>query len=186
MPPAAPADIRLRDLFLAFLQLSLSGFGGVLGWTHQVFVENRHWLDEEEFAETMGFCQFLPGPNIVNFAVCLGRRSHGPRGALVALAGVVAVPLALFIGLGALYTSFAHLGAVHGALGGISAAAAGLVISMGTKMARPLLGRLWPVGIGALAFTGMGLLHWPLLSVLASLAPASIAIAWLTRAWLRP
>lgn len=181
-----PPEIRLHHLFLAFLQCSISGFGGALGWTHRVFVEQWRWLSEEDFTETIAFCQFLPGPNIINVAVCLGQRYHGLRGALVAVAGVVVIPLTIFIGLGALYTSYGQIGAVHGALGGISAAAAGLILSMAVKMAQPLRHLPWAVVFGALAFIGMGLLQWPLLVVLLALTPVSVAIAWLSRPWLRP
>jgi len=185
-PSHDPPEVRLPHLFLAFLQCSLSGFGGALNWTHRVFVEEWGWLSEEDFTETIGFCQFLPGPNIVNVAVYLGQRYHGLRGALVAVSGVVLVPLAVFIGLGALYTSYGQIGAVHGALGGISAAAAGMMISMAVKMARPVRHLPWAMVFGTLAFIAMGLLQWPLLAVLLSLTPASVVVAWLTRAWLRP
>src|SRR5215471_9177056 len=121
----------LVDLYIAFMQISLSGFGGAINWAHQALVQQRRWMNDEDFTETLSLCQFLPGPNIVNFAMCLGQRQHGIAGALAALAGVVAVPLAIFVMLGALYTRLGHIGLVHGVLSGISAAAAGFMITVG-------------------------------------------------------
>lgn len=168
----------LVDLYIAFLQISLSGFGGAINWAHRALVEKRHWMSDEDFTETLSLCQFLPGPNIVNFAMCLGQRQHGIAGALAALAGVVAVPFFIFIALGALYTSFGGIAIVHGILSGISAAAAGFVITVAVRLTRPH--RRQPIAalFGAAAFIGMGLLKLPLLLVLAVLAPPSIAFAW--------
>jgi len=177
---AAPraGSAGLFDLFVAFLQISLSGFGGAINWAHRALVEKRRWMSDEDFTETLGLCQFLPGPNIVNFAMCLGQRQHGLTGALAALAGVMAVPLAIFIVLGAFYTQFGSMALIHGVLSGISAAAAGFMITVGIRLARPHRGRALSLLFGSAAFLGMGLLRFPLVDVMLALAPASIAIAW--------
>ena len=73
----------------------MSGFGGVLPWARRMLVEKRGWLAPEEFNEVISLCQFLPGPNIVNVAVCIGSRFHGARGAFVAFMGLVLAPFAL-------------------------------------------------------------------------------------------
>ncbi len=181
---AAPRHGRdgLIDLFVAFLQISLSGFGGAINWAHRALVEKRHWMTNEDFAETLSLCQFLPGPNIVNFAMCLGQRQHGLPGALAALAGVVVVPLGIFMALGALYTSFGQMAIVHGALSGISAAAAGFIITVGVRLARPHRSRPRSILFGAAGFIAMGLLKFPLVYVLLALAPPSIALAWWAQA----
>jgi chromate transporter len=179
-PIAAPraGTEGLADLFFAFLQISLSGFGGAINWAHRALVEQRRWMSDEDFTETLSLCQFLPGPNIVNFAMCLGQRQHGLTGALAALAGVVIIPLGIFMGLGALYTSFGQMAVVHGVLSGISAAAAGFMISVGIRIAGPHRRRPWSVLFGTAAFIGMGFLKFPLVYVLVTLAPPSIAVAW--------
>src|SRR5690242_1958363 len=104
----------LVDLYIAFMQISLSGFGGAINWAHHALVQQRHWMNDEDFAETLSLCQFLPGPNIVNFAMCLGQRQHGLSGSLAALAGVVSVPLLIFVLLGFLYSEFGQITFIHG------------------------------------------------------------------------
>ena len=60
--------VPLNDLFVGFLKVSLSGFGGGLVWARRAVVEQQHWMDEQEFAETLTFSQLMPGPNIVGIA----------------------------------------------------------------------------------------------------------------------
>jgi chromate transporter len=168
----------LIDLFLAFMQISLSGFGGAINWAHRALVQQRHWMSDEDFTETLSLCQFLPGPNIVNFAMCLGQRQHGLAGALAALAGVITVPLGIFIMLGVLYSQFGQIAYVHGILSGISAAAAGFIITIGVRLARPHRGRSLSLIFGLAAFVAMGILRFPLFYVMLALAPLSVALAW--------
>ena len=172
----------LIDLYLAFMQISLSGFGGAINWAHHALVQQRRWMNDEDFAETLSLCQFLPGPNIVNFAMCLGQRQHGLSGALAALAGVFSVPLLIFILLGALYSDFGQIAFIHGFLGGISAAAAGFIITIGVRLAQPYRRHPLSIIFGLAAFVGVGVLRFPLLDVMLVLAPLSVAIAW----WRQP
>jgi chromate transporter len=177
---AAPREGRegLVDLFLAFMQISLSGFGGAINWAHRALVQQRRWMSDEDFTETLSLCQILPGPNIVNFAMCLGQRQHGLSGALAALAGVIAVPLCIFVILGVLYTEFGQISVIHGILSGISAAAAGFIITVGIRLARPHRDKPISALFGLAAFVGVGIVRFPLFDVMLVLAPIGVAIAW--------
>ena len=116
MNEAPPSTIPgTGELFLRFTQIAVSGFGGVGPWAQRMVVEERGWLSGEEFTDMMSLCQFLPGPNIVNLAVCVGARFHGVRGALAAFAGLMAAPFAIILGLGVLYTQYGDLPAVSSA-----------------------------------------------------------------------
>jgi len=42
-------------------------------FARRMLVEERRWLNAEEFTDVLSLCQLLPGPNIVNVAVCVGR-----------------------------------------------------------------------------------------------------------------
>jgi hypothetical protein len=64
--------VFLAALFVAFLIVSLCGFGGGLVWARRIAVEKRRWISEQEFADIVSLCQFMPGPNIVGIAVCIG------------------------------------------------------------------------------------------------------------------
>ncbi len=176
-PAEAPA-ITLWALFLAFAEIALSSFGGAVAWSRHVLVVRRRWMTEREFAELFGLCQALPGPNVVNLSIHLGTRYHGAAGAAVAFAGFLLVPLVVALPLVAVYTYAGHFELVRAGLRGVAAAASGLLLATGIKIALPYRGDPAAVLFAALAFVGVGLLHWPLLAVLFALAPASIALVW--------
>ena len=69
----APARIAPLELFLAFSEMALSGFGGVLPFAYRAMVERRRWVDREEFARLLAVAQVMPGPTICNLAVMFGR-----------------------------------------------------------------------------------------------------------------
>jgi chromate transporter len=79
--------VTLAALFLSFLKVSLFGFGagGGLVWTRRIVVEQRQWIDDHQFAETLTLCQLMPGPNIVGITVCAGSLLRGPAGAVAAV-----------------------------------------------------------------------------------------------------
>jgi chromate transporter len=180
-PSAAPQRVTTGALFTGFLKVGLSGFGGVLPFARRMLVEQRCWLTEQEFAEVLSLSQFLPGPNIVNAAVIIGRRFQGARGAVVAPLGLMLMPLCIVLLLAAAFATFAEVDAVRGACRGISAAASGLVLAMALRMAKPIRRVAWQVGIGAIVFVAIAFARLPLLWVLAALVPVSLGIAWRTR-----
>jgi chromate transporter len=79
--------VALVALFIAFLQVSLLGFGGGLVWARRIVVEQRRWTGDEEFPDILSLCQFMPGPNIIGIAVCVGARLRGQTGAIAAVSG---------------------------------------------------------------------------------------------------
>ena len=175
-PDAAPPS--RRALFLGFLIVGMQGFGGVLPFARRMLVEQRRWLTEREFIEVLSLSQFLPGPNIVNVSIIVGGRFRGPTGSIAASLGLMLMPFLIVLALAAMYAQFAAIEAVRGATNGVSAAATGLVIAVGIKMAQPLKGVAWQIAMAALTFVAIALLRVPLLWALAILAPVSIAIAW--------
>ena len=178
LPETDTPKVGPLELFLAFTQLALSGFGGVLPWAHRTLVERKGWLTQREFVETLALGQLLPGPNIGNMAVMIGYRFAGHLGAAAAFAGLMGGPFLLMIAVGMLYQHFGNLGLVQHALSGMSAVAAGLVLATGFKMAASIKRHWRPWLFIALALAGVGALRWPLLAVVGGLAPFAIAAAW--------
>jgi chromate transporter len=107
-----------------FTGLALRGFGGVLPWAQRVLVEERRWLTREQFVELLAFGQLLPGPNICNLALMAGDRWFGWRGALVALAGMLAAPAAVVLTIAIAYSRVADDPVVRRALVGMGAVSA--------------------------------------------------------------
>jgi len=185
-PPAPHADAApqsLTELFLAFNRLALQGFGGVLAVAQRELVERKRWLSREEFVEMLALSQILPGPNVVNLALMFGDRFFGLRGAFAAVAGMLVVPLLIVLLLAAAYAEFARVPAVSGALRGMGAVAAGLVIATAIKLMGSLgtnrLGLPLATTLAVLTFVTIAWLHWPLVWVLAGLGSLAIALAWM-------
>ena len=169
-------------IFVVFNRLALQGFGGVLAVAQRELVERERWLDAAEFLEVLSLGQVLPGPNIVNMALMIGDRFLGWRGAASALAGLLCVPLLIVLLLAALYREFVAVPMVAGALRGMGAVAAGLVIATALKLVRTLRANVlgWKLGalFALLAFIAIGGLRWPMVGVVLGLGSAAVLAAW--------
>jgi chromate transporter len=180
---AAPAGPRsLRELFFAFNRLSLQGFGGVLPVAQRELVERLRWLTKDEFVEMLAVSQVLPGPNVVNLALMFGDRRFGTRGAIAALGGMLLAPLLIVLALTALYGQFDRVPMVTGALRGMGAVAAGLVLATGLKLLgtlqRNVMGMAMCLIVGALTLLATAWLRLPLVWVIAGIGSLAITFAW--------
>ncbi len=180
--PPRPQPNSLTDLFVSFTLLALQGFGGVLAVVQHELVERKRWMTREEFVEDWAVAQIMPGPNVVNLALMIGGRYFGLAGALVALAGMLVLPLLVVLLLALVHARFANDPHVAGALRGMAAVAAGLVTATGLKLFGALkrnpLGMVSCVALGALTFVGIALLRLPLAWVLFGLGGLACVVAW--------
>src|ERR1700712_1242290 len=134
--PPSPKP-RLGELFTVFLRMGAMSFGGgMTSWTRREVVERRGWIDDRQFLSGVALSQIAPGANGVNIAVFVGTSLHGALGAVVAVLGMLAVPVTVVLASGLLYFGLNALpeGAWFGlALAGIGAGAIGLNIASGLR-----------------------------------------------------
>ncbi len=179
-PSARPSSPL--DLFITFTLLALQGFGGVLAVTQRELCDRKRWLTHREFVEMLSFGQVLPGPNVTNLALMVGGHFFGLRGSFAALAGIMSVPLVIVLSCAALYSEYATLPAVAGALRGMGAVSGGLIIGVALRLAGALRGT--PLGgavafaLAAAAFVAVAWLRYPLAWVLLVLGIVGTAVAW--------
>jgi len=180
---AAPAlpPITRSALFASFLKMGLLGFGGVLPWARRVIVDERRWLSDRDFAELIGLCQVLPGPNVVNLSVIIGARAHGPIGALIAVTGILLVPVGLMLLIAISYASVAQDPLTRNAIAGASAAAAGLILGTALRLLLQTRPPLRGLLTGGAAFIAVGVLQWPLLRVIVVLIVVGVVAEWSAR-----
>ncbi len=185
--PSATAPVRLSPaaLFAAFSAMALSGFGGVMPFAYRALVERRQWLTSGEFASMLALAQVLPGPTICNLSLMVGWRYAGLAGALAALSGMLAGPIVLVLVAGSLVQRYASIPEVGQALAAMGAVAAGLLMATGLKMGialfkmrRARVATILAALITAAAFVGVGLMRWPLITVVLVLAPLAVWQAW--------
>ncbi|MFN6338559.1 MAG: chromate transporter [Cyanobacteriota bacterium] len=175
---AAPAP-TLPQLFAGLLSVALSSFGGGLSvWSQRILVERRGWMSNDAFLTGLTLARLLPGPNQINLAVYVGAYLRGPRGALVALAGMLLVPFSLLMGVGALYFQLHGMPLVDRVLAGMVAVAAGLALSMGFKILPTY--RADPVGLALAAgmFIAMELFRVRLVPLLLVVSPLAMLWYW--------
>jgi chromate transporter len=180
LDPARPAArVTLPALFVGFLKVSLWGMGGGGGlvWARRVAVEQNSWINEQDFADIVSLCQFMPGPNVVGIAVCIGAKLRGLTGAIAGVAGFLVIPGVIGFLVGVLYLQHAHRPFLQNILGGVSAAAAGLLVATGLRMLAPHRRRPVALIFAALACGLMAFSNLPLLVVLFGLTPLGIAVA---------
>jgi chromate transporter len=171
-------QISAVRLFLTFSRITLSSFGGAMFWARRVLVERQRWLTEREFVELLVLGQLLPGPPVLNLTVMVGYRFAGWKGAAASVVGFLGWPCLVVIGLGGLYQQYGALPQIQQALAGMSSVAAGLLFATAVNNSMVLPWRWQPWLFGTLAFTGVGVLRWPLLWVIGVLAPLTVAAAW--------
>ncbi len=182
-PPDAPRPpANLLALYLGFLSIGARSFGGVLPWAHRVLVEEKRWLAPGDFAEVLALCQFLPGPNVGNVSVVLGRRWFGVAGSIVAFTGLMALPLVWVFALALLYADYAAVPGVKAFVTGVGIAGGGLFIGTAFKLAKPLAKKPWGMALAASCF---GIIAFGRVSLFLVLPVAAI-VGWLSarRDWL--
>ncbi len=117
----------------------------------QAVVERRGWLDEEEFSETLAFCQTLPGPVAVQTAAHVGWRLYGGPGVAIALVAYVLPAFLLMTGLSAAYFRWGQLAAVETAFRGLGAVIVAVVAQSVLALTRPAVRDLRGLAITAAA-----------------------------------
>lgn len=133
-------DHQIGSIFLIFLRLGLTSFGGPiahLAYFRDEFVSRRRWLSESNYADLIALCQFLPGPASSQVGIALGLSRGGYAGAFAAWLGFT-LPSA--IALVAFALGIAHYGDImpSGFLQGLKIAAASVVAQALWGMARNL------------------------------------------------
>jgi len=181
-PPSRPT---LVTLFLAFAGIGLMSFGGGLtAWIRREVVQRRAWLDDEQFLSGYALSQLVPGATNVNLTVFIGQQLRGIPGAVTAVTGLTALPIAIVLALGAvlLHTRGMPGSALFStALNGMGAAAIGLNLGTGIELGRLHIRRILPLAVTAIIALAIGVVGIPLFHVLAVMLPVSLLIAWLER-----
>ena len=139
----------LRAFLLYFLRLGTLGFGGPIalaGHMQQDLVEQRGWINAQEYKEGLAFAQLAPGPLAAQLAIYLGWvRGHVLGATLVGIAFVAPSFLMVLI-LSELYVRFGGLPWMQGLFYGIGAAVIAIIARSALKLVRMTLGRdhlLW-------------------------------------------
>ncbi|MGN0801923.1 MAG: chromate transporter [Candidatus Faecivicinus sp.] len=123
----------LLKLFLSTLYISAFTFGGgfvIVTFMKRKFVDDLHWIDEQEMLDLVALAQSSPGAIAVNAAILVGWRVGGFPGMLTAVLGTVLPPMAILLGISFFYAEFAANPWVALALKGMQAGVAAVILDV--------------------------------------------------------
>ena len=141
-PPNPPSLIRL---FLSFLRLGLTAFGGptMISFIRKMAVQDTRWLDEDTFRGGVALCQTIPGATAMQTTAFVGLQLRGVKGAAASFVGFGLPAFLLMSGLSFLYARYQSLPAMAVALGGLRALVVALIAHASISCGRLYLKR-WP------------------------------------------
>ena len=162
----------MLEVFLAFLKLGLTSFGGPIahiGYFHREFVERRRWLDEAHYAQLLAISQFLPGPASSQVGFSVGLIRAGWLGGLAAFVAFT-LPSALLLFAFAAYLPHLQHASGQAVLHGLKLVAVAVVAQGFLTMARRLTPDIQRILIAASSTVAVLLLDstWMQLGVVAA------------------
>jgi chromate transporter len=176
--PAAPAGpVPLREIFLTFLLIGATSFGGgVVAYLRGSLVRTKAWLDEDQFLEALEISQTLPGLNATNMSVIVGDRLRGPWGSVAAFLGITMPGAALMTVLGTIYAMHKDHAVVSSVLVGIGAAAVGLLAAVTVQVGRKQLEHVLDISIVIATILMINVFHISMPIVMLVLGPIAVFI----------
>ena len=179
-----PSFSELVRVFARIGCLSFGGPAGQIALMHRELVDERQWVDEEQYLSALNFCHLLPGPEAQQLATWIGWRLHGVRGGLVA-GMLFVVPGALIIlALSILYAYAADLDWFAAAFLGVKAAVLAIVVQALIRIGGRALNTPFKKGIAAVAFAALFFFNLPFPVVVLGAALAGIWVATKRPEWL--
>jgi chromate transporter len=125
---AKAAAVSIWEIFLEFLIIGATSFGGVVPYLRGSLVTKRHWVDDKEFVQMLSISQSLPGLNATNMAILVGDKLRGALGSIAAIVGICLPGGVLMYVVGMFYRIHGDHDFVTAALKGVAAAAVGLIL----------------------------------------------------------
>ena len=184
--PNAPSA-RFAELIQAFWKIGWLSFGGPAGQIalmHREIVEDRGWIEEEDYLEALNLCHLLPGPEAQQLATWIGWRLHGVRGGIAAGLLFVLPGAFVMLGLSLAYALAADLAWFEALFLGVKAAVLAIILQALFRIAGRALGSPLKWILALSAFIALAALSLPFpLVVLAALA-IGIAIGGARPSWL--
>jgi chromate transporter len=153
------ARASVGQIFLEFLIIGATSFGGVVPYLRGSLVTKRRWIDDKEFVEMLSISQSLPGLNATNMAILVGEKLYGALGSLVAILGICLPGAVLMYIVGMFYRSHGDHVWVTAALKGVAAAAVGLILSTVVGLSKKSLSGKFDFVFMALTVIAVNRLH---------------------------
>ncbi len=136
---AKAATVSTWEIFLEFLIIGATSFGGVVPYLRESLVTKRQWIDDKEFVEMLSISQSLPGLNATNMAVLVGEKLRGVMGSVAGILGICLPGGLLMFAVAIFYHHHGDHVWITAALKGVAAAAVGLILSTVVSLSKKSL-----------------------------------------------
>lgn len=157
----APEFMDAIRVYARIGMLSFGGPAGQIALMHREMVEERDWIDEEQYLHALNFCHLLPGPEAQQLATWIGWRLHGIKGGVAAGMLFVFPGAMVMLGLSLLYALAANLEWFEALFLGIKAAVFAIVVQALLRIAGRALNTYFKKALAAAAFCGLFLFNLP-------------------------
>ncbi len=140
----------LGKLFVATLYLSAFTFGGgyvIVTLMKKKFVDEYHWIEENEMLDLVAIAQSSPGAIAVNGAIVVGYKLAGITGALVAILGTILPPFMIISVISVCYNAFRSNFYVAEMLSGMQAGVGAVIASVTYDMGAPIVKEKDPMSL---------------------------------------
>lgn len=150
--------VSFGEAFRFWLKLGFISFGGPAGQIaimQRELVENRKWIEQDDFLHALNYCMLLPGPEAQQLATYIGWRMHGTKGGIVAGALFVIPSIFFLLALSYIYAAYGNLPQVSAVLDGFKAVVVAIVVEAVLKIAKKAFKTHWHIVIAILAFAAI-------------------------------
>ncbi len=124
---------QLRKLFFSTFYLSAFTFGGgyvIVTLLKNKFVDELHWIDDNEMLDLVAIAQSAPGPIAVNGAIVIGYRIAGLAGVFVSVLGAALPPFLILTVVSGFYAAFRKNFVISAMLSGMKSGVSAVIISV--------------------------------------------------------
>lgn len=142
---------KLVKLFFSTLYLSAFTFGGgyvIVSLMRKKFVDDYHWIDEDEMLDLVAIAQSAPGPIAVNGAIVVGYKMAGLLGIFISVLATIIPPFVIISVISVFYEIFKTNLIVSLMLEGMQAGVGAVIASVCFEMSSGLLkekNKLYPI-----------------------------------------
>ncbi len=178
---------NFNELVRVFARIGCLGFGGPAGQIalmHRELVDERKWVDEEQYLHALNFCHLLPGPEAQQLATWIGWKLHGIRGGLAAGLLFVIPGALVILALSILYAYAADLDWFAALFIGIKAAVLAIVVQAVIRIGGRALNTAFKKMIAVIAFLALFLFNLPFPLVVLGAGTIGILVATQRPDWL--
>jgi chromate transporter len=156
--------ISFGEALRFWIKLGFISFGGPAGQIaimQKELVDNKKWIDQDDFLHALNFCMLLPGPEAQQLATYIGWRMHGIRGGIAAGAFFVIPSIFFLLVLSYIYAAFGNLPQVSAVLDGFKAVVVAIVVEAILKIAKKAFKGYRHIVIAFLSFVAIYFLQVP-------------------------